>query len=149
MTNPDAGAKPRILLADADGAMMEAVETAIGNEWAEFEKAHDGKSAIDKAERFRPDLIIVEANLPRMSGFMMLQKLRKTRGRKPYVIMTADGCGNRHEQYAVITLGADAFYHKPVRMRRLLEKAQELLGVPLMENFTNRSHEDAVALGLH
>jgi two-component system response regulator MprA len=128
--NGNGSAKLKILLADADGAMMDAVEAALGRDLAVFEKAYDGRQAIEKAERFAPDLIVIEANLPRMSGFMMLQKIRKTAGQKPFVIMTADGCGNRHEQYATITLGADAFFHKPVRMKRLVEKAHTLLGVP-------------------
>ena len=41
------------------------------------------------------------------------------------------GCGNRHELYATASLGAEAFFHKPVRMKRLVEKAQELLGITL------------------
>lgn len=133
MNTFDAPSKIRILLADSDGAMMEAVETAIGRDVAVFDRAFDGRAAIEKAERLRPDLIVVDANLPRMSGFMMLQKLRKAQGQKPYVIMTAEGCGNRHELYATASLGAEAFFHKPVRMKRLVEKAQELLGIQVAE----------------
>lgn len=129
MSTDETNGKLKILLADADGAMMDAVELALGRQLGIFEKAYDGRTAADKAERFLPDLIVIEANLPRMSGFMMLQKLRKIAGQKPFVIMTAEGCGNRHEQYAVTSLGADAFFHKPVRMRRLVEKAHALLGV--------------------
>jgi two-component system response regulator MprA len=131
MSDQDGG-KLRILLADCDGAMMDAVEAAIGRDAAIYEKAYDGRQALEKAERFRPDLIVLEANLPRMSGFMMLQKIRKVKDRKPFVLMTADGCGKRHEQYATVTLGAEAFYHKPVRMKRLVEKVESLLGVQLV-----------------
>lgn len=124
---PPANNKVRILIADSDGAMMDAVESAIGRDVAIFDRAFDGRTAIEKAERYRPDLMVIDANLPRMSGFMILQKLRKVNGRRPFVIMMGEGCGKRHEAYATVSLGAEAFYHKPVRMRKLVDKAHELL----------------------
>lgn len=135
MHSHDEAPRLRILLADNDGAMMDAVEAAIGRDTAIFEKTFDGAGALAKAERFQPDLIVLDANLPRMSGFMVLQKIRKVQGRRPFVIMTAEGCGKRHELYSTTTLGAEAFFHKPVRMKRLVEKAQTLLGLEPAETY--------------
>jgi DNA-binding response OmpR family regulator len=85
---------------------------------------------VDVAAQFNPDLIVLDAMLPKRSGFLVLEKIKgpnKRRGQKPYVIMITGNAGKRHQVWAE-SLGVDGYLNKPFRMERLLESMEKLLG---------------------
>ena len=92
--------------------------------------AYDGNEALEAAKEFEPDLIVLDAMLPKRSGFLVLEKLKgnsKKRGTKPYVIMITGNAGKRHQTWAE-SLGVDGYLNKPFRMERLMESVGKLLG---------------------
>ena len=119
----------RILIVDDDPDIVTAIRAAFGDTGAELEQASDGNAALEAAEAREPDLIVLDAMLPKRSGFLVLEKLkaRKPRGAKPYVIMITGNQGKRHQQWA-LSLGVDDYLNKPFRMERLVKSASKLLG---------------------
>jgi len=77
-------------------------------------------------ERDDPDLLILDMMMPRRSGFLVLEKVRRTRPVPLRVIMITANEGNRHKAYAEI-LGVDDYIRKPFAMDRLLESVDRLL----------------------
>lgn len=119
----------KILVVDDDPDIVTAITTSFADTGATLETANDGAVAVNKAESFDPDLVILDIMLPQKSGFLVLEKLRqnKPRGEKPYVIMITGNEGRRHKQYAE-ALGVNEYLNKPFRMERLLELSEKLLG---------------------
>ncbi len=77
-----------------------------------------------------PDLVVLDAMLPKRSGFLVLEKLKgpgKKRGGRPLVIMITGNTGKRHQVWAT-SLGVDGYINKPFRMERLMESVEKLLG---------------------
>ncbi len=72
-----------------------------------------------------PDLVILDMMLPKRSGFLVLDRIKKLEG-APVVIMVTANEGRRHQQYAE-TLGVDGYILKPVRLERLITLARDLL----------------------
>ncbi len=119
-----------ILLVDDDPDMLVALRAVLDGTGATVETATDGNQAVDAALSFDPDLVILDAMLPKRSGFLVLEKLKsvgKKRGQRPFVIMITGNAGKRHQTWAE-SLGVDGYLNKPFRMERLVEKMEKLLG---------------------
>ncbi len=117
-----------ILLVDDDPDMLTALQAVLADSGAEIKTAADGNRALEVAAEFDPDLVILDAMLPKRSGFLVLEKLKgpkKKRGEKPFVIMITGNSGKRHQTWAE-SLGVDGYFNKPFRMERLFESMEEL-----------------------
>ena len=71
-------------------------------------------------EREQPDLVILDMMMPKRSGFLVLEKLRRSRFALLPVIMITANQGSRHMAYAEM-LGVSDYLRKPFAMERLLE----------------------------
>ncbi len=118
-----------ILLVDDDPDMITALRTVLDETGADIKTAADGNEALEVAADFDPDLIVLDAMLPKRSGFLVLEKLKKNQGKKrgdrPFVIMITGNSGKRHQVWAE-SLGVDDYFNKPFRMERLIESMEKL-----------------------
>ena len=62
--------------------------------------ARDGNQGLAITEREEPDLVILDMMMPKRSGFLVLEKLRRTRENPPRIIMITANEGSRHKAYA-------------------------------------------------
>jgi DNA-binding response OmpR family regulator len=118
-----------ILLVDDDREILNAMASALGDLGATIHTAVDGAEAVSKAEEHNPDLIVLDQMLPKRSGFLVMERLKRTSkpGEAPRVVMITANPGHRHKSYAQ-SLGVDVYINKPFRMERLLAAVQKLLG---------------------
>ena len=117
-----------VLIVDDDPDIVMAIKESFNDTGATLLVAEDGNAAVAMATRELPDLVILDAMLPRRSGFLVLEKIKakKGRGEKPYVIMITGNQGKRHEALAS-SMGVDDYIHKPFRMDRLMQASERLL----------------------
>ncbi len=117
-----------ILIVDDDPDVVTALSSAFEDHGASVSTARDGNEAITRAEKDSPDLIVLDAMLPKRSGFLVLENLKRKRngGARPRVIMITGNEGKRHQTWAE-SLGVDAYFNKPFPLERLMESAQALL----------------------
>lgn len=119
-----------ILIVEDDPDMVAALRAVLSDTGATIETAMDGNAAIEMATETDPDLVVLDAMLPKRSGLLVLEKLKgpaKKRGQRPYVIMITGNAGKRHQVWAE-SLGVDGYLNKPFRMERLTESVHKLLG---------------------
>jgi DNA-binding response OmpR family regulator len=116
----------RILIVDDDPDIIETVRYALENDGHEVLVARDGNQGLAMAERDDPDLIILDMMMPKRSGFLVMEKLRRSSGDPHKIIMITANEGNRHKAYAEM-LGVDDYIRKPFNMDRLLESVSRLL----------------------
>jgi len=117
----------RILLVDDDYEIVESMRYALSSAGYQIFVARDGNQGLALAERENPDLVILDMMMPKRSGFLVLEKLRRSRPVPTKVIMVTANEGNRHKAYAE-TLGVDDYIRKPFAMDRLLDSVHRLLG---------------------
>ena len=117
-----------VLIVDDDPDVVTALSAVFTDSGAEVSTAIDGNEAIEKAELEHPDLVVLDAMLPKRSGFLVLEKLKSRRPADPgpLVIMITGNHGKRHQAWAE-SLGVDAYINKPFRMERLMRSAEELV----------------------
>jgi len=124
-TGKNAGGK-RVLLVDDDVEIVESMKTVLESKGYEILVARDGNQGIVLAEQENPDLVVLDMMMPKRSGFLVLERLRRSRPVPLRVIMITANEGSRHKAYAEM-LGVDDYIRKPFAMDRLLESVQRLL----------------------
>jgi DNA-binding response OmpR family regulator len=122
----DAAAKKRILLVDDDYEIVDSMKLVLESKGYEVLVARDGNQGLAMAERENPDLVILDMMMPKRSGFLVLERLRRTRPVPMRVIMITANEGSRHKAYAEM-LGVDDYIRKPFAMDRLMDSVQRLL----------------------
>ncbi len=118
--------KKRILLVDDDPDIVESIRAALEASGYETLIARDGNQGLVLAETENPDLVILDMMMPKRSGFLVLERLRRTRRIPVRIIMITANEGSRHKAYAEM-LGVDDYIRKPFAMDRLLESVNRLL----------------------
>ena len=116
----------RILLVDDDQEIVESMRTVLETRGYEILVARDGNQGLVMAEHEDPDLVVLDMMMPKRSGFLVLEKLRRSRPDPMRVIMITANEGSRHKAYAEM-LGVDDYIRKPFAMDRLLESVDRLL----------------------
>jgi DNA-binding response OmpR family regulator len=118
--------KKRILLVDDDREIIDSLKIALEAQGYEVLVARDGNQGLALVERENPDLVILDMMMPKRSGFLVLEKLRRTRPVPIRIIMITANEGSRHKAYAEM-LGVDDYVRKPFPMDRLISSVSRLL----------------------
>ncbi len=119
-------ATKRVLIVDDDQEIVDSVRYALEAKGYQVLIARDGNQGLAMAEREDPDLVILDMMMPKRSGFLVLERLRRTRPVPLKVIMITANEGSRHKAYAEM-LGVDDYIRKPFAMDRLMDSVHRLL----------------------
>jgi CheY-like chemotaxis protein len=82
------GAKPRVLLVDDHGHILDAVAASLAGEFEVAAVATDGLQALDTAFRVNPDVIVLDVSMPGMDGFQTFRALENAGSRTPVVFLS-------------------------------------------------------------
>jgi DNA-binding response OmpR family regulator len=107
--------------------IVESMRTVLESRGYEILVARDGNQGLVMAEKEVPDLVVLDMMMPKRSGFLVLEKLRRGNPNPVRVIMITANEGSRHKAYAEM-LGVDDYIRKPFAMDRLLASIDRLLG---------------------
>lgn len=115
-----------VLIVDDDFEIIESVRYALEGAGHRVVIARDGNQGLALAEREDPDLMILDMMMPKRSGFLVLEKLRRMHDEPLPVIMITGNEGSRHKAYAEL-LGVSEYIRKPFAMDRLMDAVGKLL----------------------
>ncbi|HJQ08842.1 MAG TPA: response regulator [Candidatus Saccharimonadales bacterium] len=102
----------KILLVEDDNNLREIYEARLQAEGYDIVAAQDGEEALAVAKKEKPDLIISDVMMPRISGFEMLDILRNTEGIKDVKVIMLTALGQTEDKSRADTLGADRYLVK-------------------------------------
>jgi CheY-like chemotaxis protein len=121
----------KILLVEDDNNLREIYEARLQAEGYTIASAHDGEEALVIAKEQKPDLIISDVMMPKISGFEMLDILRNTDGLKDVKVIMLTALGQSEDQKRADLLGADHYLVKSqVTLEDIVKVAQDLLNKP-------------------
>ncbi|QDT59073.1 Alkaline phosphatase synthesis transcriptional regulatory protein PhoP [Stieleria bergensis] len=121
----DADVTAKILIIDDDAEIVESVSYALKGEGFAVVSARDGNQGLALAEKESPDLIILDMMMPKRSGFLVLEKLRRSEDATPVIMITGNE-GSRHKAYAEL-LGVCEYIRKPFQMNKLVQAVRSIL----------------------
>ena len=113
------GMRLRVLVVDDDPTVRGVLTTLLGFEGVDVTTAEDGPTAIAAAERLRPDVVLLDVNLPGQDGFAVCRELKLRAAGERIVMVT--GRAEHEDELAGFAAGADAFLRKPFSPLELIE----------------------------
>ena len=116
----------KILVVDDYVEIIESVSYALASNGYKVVVARDGNQALALAECEKPQLMILDMMMPKRSGFLVLEKMRRENELPVPVIMITGNEGSRHQAYAEL-LGVSEYIRKPFAIEKLLEAVDRLL----------------------
>lgn len=119
--------KERILLVDDEQDIIDMISYNLEKEGYEIETATNGRDAIEIAEKFMPDLILLDVMMPGMDGMETCVEMRSIDSLKHTIIAFLTARGEDYSQIAGFEAGADDYISKPIKPRVLISRIQALL----------------------
>jgi len=114
----------KILIIDDEESILNLVAAYLRPEGYEFQTARDGRSGLQAAQIFKPDLIVLDIMLPGMDGLELLSRLR--RDSDVYVIMLT-AKNEETDKIIGLSVGADDYLTKPFSPRELVARIKAAL----------------------
>ena len=117
----------KILIADDKATSRELLRTVLERQGYAVTEAADGEEALQKALAETPDLILLDLQMPRRTGYEVLGELRKDsrHAQLPIIALTASAMQGDREK--ALAAGFTAYLAKPVALVHLREEVQRLL----------------------
>ncbi len=121
----------KILLIDYDQGALASLQGILIKEGYQVVTAGDGQAGWEKFNRESPDLVLLEAMLPKVHGFELCQRIASERNSQtPVFIMTGVYKDRVYRTEALRTYGAAEYFEKPLKMAELLTSIEAVLGKP-------------------
>lgn len=122
---------PTILIVEDEESFVEALTVGLNREGFRVEVAQDGATALTRFHEVKPDLVLLDLMLPRISGIDVCREIRKT-STVPIIMVTAKSA--EIDMVVGLEVGADDYITKPYRMRELVARLRALLRRASMES---------------
>jgi two-component system response regulator RegX3 len=113
-----------VLVVEDEESFVEALVVGLKREGFRVEVARDGVEAVEVFDRTRPDLVLLDVMLPKMSGIDVCREIR-SRSRVPIIMVTAKG--TEIDTVVGLEIGADDYVTKPYRLRELVARIRAVL----------------------
>lgn len=117
----------KVLLADDDPGLRRLVGTTLGSDDFDLLQAADGGEALEVARRERPDLILLDVNMPRLNGFEVCRQLKSDPATAGIKVVMLTARANESDRVQGREAGADEYFVKPFSPVQLLDKVYSLL----------------------
>ncbi|MFC1901484.1 response regulator [Chloroflexota bacterium] len=119
--------KEKILIVEDNPQNMRLIEMTLRAKDYTMIEATDGKKALETAVREHPDLIIMDIQLPEMSGLDVTRKLRQLPEFNDVPILALTAYAMKGDREKLLNAGCDAYLPKPINTRELPGKIAEML----------------------
>jgi CheY-like chemotaxis protein len=103
----------RVLVVDDNVDVAEMLALVLREEGHEVRTAHDGPAALQAAESFRPEVVLLDIGLPRMDGYEVARRLRGQAGMKKALLVALTGYGQEEDRRRAEKAGFDVHLVKP------------------------------------
>jgi len=116
--------KPKILIVDDEEDIVTNLEAFLEEEGYETLTAREGETALKKIEEEKPNLVLLDLNIPKMSGFQILERIKpRETGLK---VLIFSGVATEEDKARALALGALGLLTKPIQIDALLQEIEKV-----------------------
>ena len=119
--------KSRILIADDNSTNVELLEVYLSETDCEMAVAVDGRDTLDKVASFKPDLILLDIMMPKLSGFEVCKQLKGDPKTSGIMILMVTALNELGDIERAVNAGTDDFLSKPVNKLELTKRVENML----------------------
>ena len=91
------------------------------------EPVRDGREAVARAREVNPDLVIMDIQMPHVTGYELILALKADEGLRHIPIMAVTAYAGREDEERIRAAGADAYVSKPISLARFMETVGRLV----------------------
>jgi PAS domain S-box-containing protein len=113
------GAALQLLLADDNRDAAETCAMLLESEGHRVYQAHNGQQALELAERYRPDALLLDIGMPDMNGYQLAQQIRSVEWGKQMLLIAVTGWGQADDKRRAREAGFDHHLVKPIDIQQL------------------------------
>ncbi|MBA2117404.1 response regulator [Bremerella alba] len=128
----------KILIADDNQANVELLEAFLAGVDCDTEIAVNGQDTLDKVASFKPDLILLDVMMPKLSGFEVCKQLKAEPSTKGIMILMVTALNELGDIERAVAAGTDDFLSKPVNRIELTKRVENMLRLKNVENENER-----------
>ena len=99
----------------------------------EAEPVRDGREAVDRARAFAPDLIVMDIQMPHISGLELIEQIKADDELRPIPIMAVTAYAAKGDEERIREAGAEGYVSKPISLMKFIAAVRELLDRPAPE----------------
>ena len=118
----------KVLVIDDEQGIRSLLDTLLSRKGFNVVLADGGRKGLELFRRERPDVIVLDLNMPEMDGVAVLQQVRSLNPDQPVIILT--GAGTPEKEQRVHALGVSEFVEKEFSLHRLGDALKRVLKTP-------------------
>lgn len=126
-TPAESSRPPRVLIADDNAQGVELLEAYLADLDYEIQTAADGEEALKKIQEKKPDLILLDIMMPRVSGFEVCKRLRSDPQTRDIGVVMITALDQPSDVERAVDAGCDDFLTKPINKTALLHRVRSVL----------------------
>ena len=119
----------KILLVDDEETIRHPLAAMLTSQGYEVFQAEDGKKGLDEARKQKPDLMLLDVNMPKMNGFQLLQELKKDHKTADIPVFMLTSRSTAEDISTGIVGFAEKYIPKPFEFSHLLSEIQKTLSL--------------------
>jgi two-component system, OmpR family, alkaline phosphatase synthesis response regulator PhoP len=118
---------PRILIADDNPSNADLLDAHLDGSGFETKLVYNGEDAVAAARAWKPDLILLDVMMPKVSGFEVCRRLRADPGTKDVSVLMVTALDQATDVETAVEAGTDDFLTKPINKTELLLRVRAML----------------------
>lgn len=117
----------RILAVEDNEKNRRLLRMLLASDGHEVVEAADGEAALERAQEERPDLVIMDLQLPKLDGFEVTRRLKADTRLRDVPVLAVSAYAMASDRERGLAAGCDAYLSKPIDTRGLLRTVREML----------------------
>ena len=130
--------RAKILIADDNQANVELLEAYLSEIDCDVQIAEDGQDTLERVAVFRPDLILLDVMMPKLSGFEVCKSIKDNPDTRGTMILMVTALNELGDIERAVAAGTDDFLSKPVIKPELLKRVENMLSLKDMTDEVER-----------
>ena len=119
--------RAKILIADDNPEGLELLEAYLDGTDYDIETAHDGEDTLRKVQSFRPDLILLDVMMPKLSGFEVCSRIKAKAETRDIIVHMITALDQHNDIDRAVEVGTNDFLTKPINKTELLLRIKAAL----------------------
>ena len=133
--------KRKVLVVDDDPAMRDVLERILEIENLTVYTAADGKDALQKTLSLKPDLILLDINMPNLDGLTLCKAIRSSKDTQNIAVIIVTGHTTRGRVEECMEAGADDYLAKPFKVEELVMRVHAMFRTAHIPNHMERLNQ--------
>jgi two-component system cell cycle response regulator DivK len=117
----------KVLIAEDNAVNRELLREVLESRHYEVIEAADGQEALLKIEESRPDLVLLDINMPVLDGFAVISRVRENPELKQLPVLAVTAYAMKNDREKVLRAGFDGYVSKPVNSAALFREIEQLV----------------------